>query len=151
MSCHFLSVVILFLFYAQWGKAKSRRNKAIQWARWQNGIGNRFDKSTKRVYWHCAQCNLLLVWQRWERILSQIIIWHDTSRIFAFHWQVSVRKLSSDVSLSPSLESSVHEGSTGNDNDGSICGSDSAFYKQSEGKRWPVFYGSANGSFQPQV
>ncbi|XP_028424652.1 rab effector MyRIP isoform X3 [Perca flavescens] len=30
-------------------------------------------------------------------------------------------------------ESSVHEGSTGNDNDGSICGSDSAFYKQSEG------------------
>ncbi|XP_074477604.1 rab effector MyRIP isoform X3 [Sebastes fasciatus] len=31
------------------------------------------------------------------------------------------------------LESSVHEGSNGNDNDGSICGSDSAFYKQSEG------------------
>ncbi|XP_042255379.1 rab effector MyRIP isoform X5 [Thunnus maccoyii] len=30
-------------------------------------------------------------------------------------------------------ESSVHEGSTGNDNDGSVCGSDSAFYKQSEG------------------
>ncbi|XP_074549453.1 rab effector MyRIP isoform X2 [Halichoeres trimaculatus] len=30
-------------------------------------------------------------------------------------------------------ESSVHEGSTGNDNDGSICGSDSAFYRQSEG------------------
>ncbi|XP_037613129.1 rab effector MyRIP isoform X2 [Sebastes umbrosus] len=30
-------------------------------------------------------------------------------------------------------ESSVHEGSNGNDNDGSICGSDSAFYKQSEG------------------
>ncbi|XP_068615180.1 rab effector MyRIP-like [Brachionichthys hirsutus] len=30
-------------------------------------------------------------------------------------------------------DSSVHEGSTGNDNDGSICGSDSAFYKQSEG------------------
>ncbi|XP_053715863.1 rab effector MyRIP isoform X1 [Synchiropus splendidus] len=30
-------------------------------------------------------------------------------------------------------ESSVHEGSIGNDNDGSICGSDSAFYKQSEG------------------
>ncbi|XP_028289230.1 LOW QUALITY PROTEIN: rab effector MyRIP-like [Parambassis ranga] len=30
-------------------------------------------------------------------------------------------------------ESSVHEGSTGNDNDGSVCGSDSVFYKQSEG------------------
>ncbi|XP_018548635.1 rab effector MyRIP isoform X2 [Lates calcarifer] len=30
-------------------------------------------------------------------------------------------------------ESSVHEGSTGYDNDGSICGSDSAFYRQSEG------------------
>lgn len=29
-------------------------------------------------------------------------------------------------------ESSVHEGS--NDNDGSVCGSDSAFYKQSEGE-----------------
>lgn len=37
--------------------------------------------------------------------------------------------------LWPSIESSVHEGSTGNDNDGSVCGSDSAFYKQSEGKR----------------
>ncbi|XP_067342798.1 rab effector MyRIP isoform X2 [Channa argus] len=35
--------------------------------------------------------------------------------------------------LSDLPESSVHEGSTGNDNDGSICGSDSAFYKQSEG------------------
>ncbi|XP_068160102.1 rab effector MyRIP [Antennarius striatus] len=34
--------------------------------------------------------------------------------------------------LSDLPESSVHEGSTGNDNDGSICGSDS-FYKQSEG------------------
>ncbi|XP_059182769.1 rab effector MyRIP [Centropristis striata] len=33
--------------------------------------------------------------------------------------------------LSDLPESSVHEGS--NDNDGSICGSDSAFYKQSEG------------------
>ncbi|XP_071388692.1 rab effector MyRIP isoform X1 [Centroberyx affinis] len=33
--------------------------------------------------------------------------------------------------LSDVPESSVHEGS--NDNDGSICGSDSAFYKQSEG------------------
>lgn len=31
------------------------------------------------------------------------------------------------------VESSVHEGS--NDNDGSICGSDSLFYKQSEGER----------------
>lgn len=43
--------------------------------------------------------------------------------------------------LSPSLcssqESSVHEGSIGNDNDGSVCGSDSAFYRQSEGRwRW---------------
>ncbi|XP_029313864.1 LOW QUALITY PROTEIN: rab effector MyRIP [Cottoperca gobio] len=35
--------------------------------------------------------------------------------------------------LSDLPESSNHEGSTGNDNDGSICGSDSAFYKQSEG------------------
>ncbi|XP_040922280.1 rab effector MyRIP isoform X5 [Toxotes jaculatrix] len=35
--------------------------------------------------------------------------------------------------LSDLPESSVHEGSTGNDNDGSVCGSDSAFYKQSEG------------------
>ncbi|XP_042366268.1 rab effector MyRIP isoform X2 [Plectropomus leopardus] len=35
--------------------------------------------------------------------------------------------------LSDLPESSVHEGSTGNDNDGSICGSDSAFYRQSEG------------------
>ncbi|KAM7390592.1 hypothetical protein PAMA_008660 [Pampus argenteus] len=35
--------------------------------------------------------------------------------------------------LSDLPDSSVHEGSTGNDNDGSICGSDSAFYKQSEG------------------
>ncbi|XP_041670290.1 rab effector MyRIP isoform X1 [Cheilinus undulatus] len=35
--------------------------------------------------------------------------------------------------LSELPESSVHEGSTGNDNDGSICGSDSAFYRQSEG------------------
>lgn len=42
---------------------------------------------------------------------------------------------SSFVVFSPSLESSVHEGSNGNDNDGSICGSDSAFYKQSEGER----------------
>ncbi|XP_061522917.1 rab effector MyRIP isoform X3 [Phycodurus eques] len=30
-------------------------------------------------------------------------------------------------------EISIHEGSFGNDNDGSICGSDSVFYKQSEG------------------
>nr|XP_020508699.1 rab effector MyRIP [Labrus bergylta] len=35
--------------------------------------------------------------------------------------------------LSELPDSSVHEGSTGNDNDGSICGSDSAFYRQSEG------------------
>ncbi|XP_008293757.1 rab effector MyRIP [Stegastes partitus] len=35
--------------------------------------------------------------------------------------------------LSDLPESSVHEGSTGNDNDGSVCGSDSVFYKQSEG------------------
>nr|XP_046226969.1 rab effector MyRIP isoform X1 [Scatophagus argus]XP_046226970.1 rab effector MyRIP isoform X1 [Scatophagus argus] len=35
--------------------------------------------------------------------------------------------------LSDLPESSVHEESTGNDNDGSVCGSDSAFYKQSEG------------------
>ncbi|XP_026148257.1 rab effector MyRIP isoform X3 [Mastacembelus armatus] len=35
--------------------------------------------------------------------------------------------------LSDLPESSVHEESTGNDNDGSICGSDSAFYRQSEG------------------
>lgn len=36
-------------------------------------------------------------------------------------------------------ESSVHEGSICNDNDGSICGSDSAFYRQSEGERRPTF------------
>ncbi|XP_029698945.1 rab effector MyRIP isoform X1 [Takifugu rubripes] len=35
--------------------------------------------------------------------------------------------------LSDLPESSIHEGSIYNDNDGSICGSDSAFYKQSEG------------------
>ncbi|XP_029002212.1 rab effector MyRIP isoform X2 [Betta splendens] len=35
--------------------------------------------------------------------------------------------------LSDLPESSVHEGSTGNDNDGSVCGSDSFFFKQSEG------------------
>ncbi|XP_024910097.1 rab effector MyRIP isoform X3 [Cynoglossus semilaevis] len=35
--------------------------------------------------------------------------------------------------LSDLPESSVHEGSICNDNDGSICGSDSAFYRQSEG------------------
>lgn len=48
---------------------------------------------------------------------------------------VSLKGPSSDGSVCPpSLsESSVHEGS--NDNDGSICGSDSAFYKQSEGER----------------
>lgn len=31
-------------------------------------------------------------------------------------------------------EVSIHEGGVCNDNDGSVCGSDSAFYKQSEGK-----------------
>nr|XP_061821565.1 rab effector MyRIP-like isoform X4 [Nerophis lumbriciformis] len=35
--------------------------------------------------------------------------------------------------LSDLAESSVHEGSFYNDNDGSVCGSDSVFYKQSEG------------------
>lgn len=36
-------------------------------------------------------------------------------------------------------ESSVHEGSTGNDNDGSVCGSDSFFFKQSEGENGQQF------------
>ncbi|GLD54844.1 rab effector MyRIP isoform X1, partial [Lates japonicus] len=41
--------------------------------------------------------------------------------------------LSREERFSDLPESSVHEGSTGYDNDGSICGSDSAFYRQSEG------------------
>ncbi|KAK5850211.1 hypothetical protein PBY51_014479 [Eleginops maclovinus] len=49
--------------------------------------------------------------------------------------RVMVRICYSELRLGVRLvpKSSVHEGSTGNDNDGSICGSDSAFYKQSEG------------------
>lgn len=50
-------------------------------------------------------------------------------------------------------ESSIHEGS--NDNDGSVCGSDSAFYKQSEGERCSdgraAFCCTADGSFKPQL
>ncbi|KAF0028182.1 hypothetical protein F2P81_019269 [Scophthalmus maximus] len=46
--------------------------------------------------------------------------------------QVTLTKLELVTELKAAgRESSVHEGS--NDNDGSICGSDSAFYKQSEG------------------
>ncbi|KAI9518712.1 hypothetical protein NQZ68_035104 [Dissostichus eleginoides] len=71
--------------------------------------------------------------------ISSDFLLHSSERQDGKHMLVGEAKNASNGSIndrcvfSCDVKSSVHEGSTGNDNDGSVCGSDSAFYKQSEG------------------
>lgn len=90
-----------------------------------------------------AQCNLLLTWQQCKEYAAMLLYgmipaeylhFCDRRQFEGFYLKTSF------VVLSSPLESSAHEGS--NDNDGSICGSDSAFYKQSEGERCGWWTGS---------
>lgn len=75
----------------------------------------------------CVLCSLLLMW--WQRARIHVDVNMRCSIC------LSVSRVSAQASVCVCVESSVHEGSVYNDNDGSVCGSDSAFYKQSEGKK----------------
>ncbi|XP_051910393.1 rab effector MyRIP isoform X1 [Hippocampus zosterae] len=85
--------------------------------------------------WLCAAC------QKGRILRTQSLEWYynNVKRRFKRFGSAKVLKtlyrkhIIERGALSDLPESSVHEGSLGNDNDGSICGSDSVFYKQSEG------------------
>ncbi|XP_077591989.1 rab effector MyRIP [Stigmatopora nigra] len=93
-------------------------------------IYNKKDKA-----WLCSAC------QKGRVLRTQSLEWYYTNvkRRFKRFGSAKVLKtlyrkhIIERGALSDLPESSVHEGSFGNDNDGSICGSDSVFYKQSEG------------------
>ncbi|XP_077410874.1 rab effector MyRIP isoform X2 [Vanacampus margaritifer] len=84
--------------------------------------------------WLCSAC------QKGRILRTQSLEWYynNVKRRFKRFGSAKVLKtlyrkhIIERGALSDLPESSVHEGSFGNDNDGSICGSDS-FYKQSEG------------------
>ncbi|XP_077365667.1 rab effector MyRIP-like isoform X2 [Festucalex cinctus] len=85
--------------------------------------------------WLCSAC------QKGRILRTQSLEWYynNVKRRFKRFGSAKVLKtlyrkhIIERGALSDLPESSVHEGSFGNDNDGSICGSDSVFYKQSEG------------------
>ncbi|XP_057680316.1 rab effector MyRIP isoform X2 [Corythoichthys intestinalis] len=93
-------------------------------------IYNKKDKA-----WLCSAC------QKGRILRTQSLEWYYTNvkRRFKRFGSAKVLKtlyrkhIIERGALSDLPESSIHEGSFGNDNDGSICGSDSVFYKQSEG------------------
>ncbi|XP_077480193.1 rab effector MyRIP isoform X2 [Stigmatopora argus] len=93
-------------------------------------IYNKKDKA-----WLCSAC------QKGRVLRTQSLEWYYTNvkRRFKRFGSAKVLKtlyrkhIIERGALSDLPESSNHEGSFGNDNDGSICGSDSVFYKQSEG------------------
>ncbi|XP_061821561.2 rab effector MyRIP isoform X1 [Nerophis lumbriciformis] len=85
--------------------------------------------------WLCAAC------QKGRILRTQSLEWYynNVKRRFKRFGSAKVLKtlyrkhIIERGALSDLAESSVHEGSFYNDNDGSVCGSDSVFYKQSEG------------------
>ncbi|XP_054621215.1 rab effector MyRIP isoform X2 [Dunckerocampus dactyliophorus] len=85
--------------------------------------------------WLCSAC------QKGRILRTQSLEWYynNVKRRFKRFGSAKVLKtlyrkhIIERGALSDLPESSVHEGSFCNDNDGSVCGSDSVFYKQSEG------------------
>ncbi|XP_034045654.1 rab effector MyRIP isoform X2 [Thalassophryne amazonica] len=83
--------------------------------------------------WICSAC------QKGRLLRTQSLEWYYNNVKSRFKWFGSAKVLKTlyrkhiidREALSELPESSVHEGS--NDNNGSVCGSDSAFYKQNEG------------------